>query len=178
MNCDKLGIYCATLTIQGACRLKTSYTEVHRIAAETEHQRRQEYEYLPHIAFKYGYTMRSATEKGAALQGYTGFNIPDIGLASRLNKLDKDAWDELRRYCNKLRRAPAYADPIYALLESGQYKLCSMCGEAMPADRQYFYTDDRHRDGLRSDCKHCHRSRIYETRNTKAIEKVYNRKAA
>ena len=51
-------------------------------------------------------------------------------------------------------------DPVIAALRAGQLKLCSCptCRQPLlPATGEYFFRDNRKRDGLYSMCKECHR---------------------
>ena len=42
--------------------------------------------------------------------------------------------------------------------QSGLGKVCSKCGREFPITSKYFYKDCNAKDGLRNDCKQCHKA--------------------
>jgi len=53
-------------------------------------------------------------------------------------------------------------------------KTCSKCGRVFPRTRRYYYRDCKAKDGLRNDCKQCHKTIKKESyhRNKKCSEDV------
>lgn len=54
------------------------------------------------------------------------------------------------------------------------YKRCSKCGRVFPRTRKYYYRDCNAKDGLRNDCRQCHKTIKKESyhRNKKCPEDV------
>lgn len=53
------------------------------------------------------------------------------------------------------------------------YKICTKCGENKLATSEYFYSDERMKDGLQSACKRCYK-KYRRSRKGKAYIRKYN----
>lgn len=45
---------------------------------------------------------------------------------------------------------------MHAEYDDGAIKVCRKCSDSLPADTEFFYSDSRSKDGLRSVCKVCY----------------------
>ena len=67
-----------------------------------------------------------------------------------------------------LSKLKKHQDLLNAVIEQLEVtKVCSRCGQQYPVNHKYFYKDHRAKDGLRNDCKQCHKQTQKEIYNQK-----------
>lgn len=53
---------------------------------------------------------------------------------------------------------------------------CSKCGRELPLTSEFFYKDNRNKDGLRTSCKKCYKEYYYEHREKiRAVQRKYDK---
>ena len=66
---------------------------------------------------------------------------------------------------------------LFSIIKNMRYRICTKCGDKLPATREYFYSDYRTKDRLQARCKTCHNKMTsqYYQNNIERI-RAYKRK--